>query len=414
MKSPSAPLAVCLTAAVLLGIGGYAAYRKFAALPEEVRQGEERSGVPVDRERMKMRHEELKRSLLAEFPSLQLEKRSVPDAENGFLQIQRLGKHPESYQFESGLLDGLSNCVKSRDSGKVREFLTKYPAFIAEAERIAALPSQSSMLPHQDYNGYFEAGSANALHDVLLLRARLAAESGDEFAALDATRKAMRIRNHLHDVEAPSLLTETVAIMLDISRMEWVTDGILPKLGSKADLGAWRKIMGGEDNPPSRFATVIRGEWHTSADHMFLPHVLLDHHQGNLSDPDETARVWSARAAWRIAELEKKPAIGFRDLNGSEGKPGSEALSKQGRAIVDNIDAGGASWSKGIIRALVISAQRDAVMDVLMSERDGRAIPELVDPVSGLPFRFDASTRMIHAPTWKGAPEDLPPLKLPW
>ncbi len=414
MKSPSAPLAVCLTGAVLLGIGGYAAYRKFGAFPADARQGEEESGAPLDRGRMKMRLEELKRSLLAEFPNLQVEKRSVPDAENGFLQIQRLGKHPESYQFEPGLLDGLADCVSSRDSGKTREFLTRYPAFVAEAERIAALPSRSSMLPHKDYNGYFEAGSANALHDVLLLRAGLAAETGDEFAALDAARQAMRIRNHLHDVEAPSLLTETVAIMLDMSRMEWVTDGILPKLGSKADLGAWRKIMGGEDNPPARFATVLRGEWHTSADHMFLPHVLLDHHQGNLSDPDETARVWSARAAWRVAELEKKPALGFHDLDGSAGKPGSEALSEQGRKIVDDIDAGGASWNKGIIRAVVISAQRRAVMDVLMHERDGSAIPELLDPVSGLPFRFDASTRMIHAPAWDGAPVDVPPLKLPW
>jgi hypothetical protein len=53
-------------------------------------------------------------------------------------------------------------------------------------------------------------------------------------------------------------------------------------------------------------------------------------------------------------------------------------------------------------------------MDVLIHEREGRAIPELIDPVSGLPFRFDPSTRMIHAPLWEGAPEDVPPLKLPW
>ena len=312
------------------------------------------------------------------------------------------------------MFDELSNCVNSRDFGKAGAFLMKYPAFVSEAKRIASLPSRSSTLPGEDYNGYFEAGSVKALHDVFLLQAGLAAESGKESAALEAARHAMQIRNHVHDVEAPSFLIETVVMLMDLGRMAWVTDVILPKLGSKADLSVWREMMGGETHVPARLAKVSRGEWHTSADHLFLPQILMDHHNGNLEDPDETARVWSARSAWRIAELEKKPAVGFRDLDGSGAKPDSGPLSEEGRAIVDNIDSGVSPWNKGMLRIVVIAAQRRAMMDALIHERDGRAIPELVDPVSGLPFRFDAAARMIHAPEWEGAPEDVPPLRLPW
>jgi hypothetical protein len=48
------------------------------------------------------------------------------------------------------------------------------------------------------------------------------------------------------------------------------------------------------------------------------------------------------------------------------------------------------------------------VVDALILERDSKAIPELIEPANGLPFRFDSSTRMLHAP------EDAPLLKLPW
>ena len=112
---------------------------------------------------MKMRQAEMKRRLLVEFPELRIEERSVPDEENGFLQIHRLGKHPESYQFEPGMLDELSDCVNSWDSEKSREFLAKYPAFVTEAERIASLFSQSSTLSRKDYNGFYEARPAKSL-----------------------------------------------------------------------------------------------------------------------------------------------------------------------------------------------------------------------------------------------------------
>lgn len=246
------------------------------------------------------------------------------------------------------------------------------------------------------------------------MQARLAAESGNEPASLEAERHAMQIRNHLHDVEAPSFLTETVVILMDLGRMKLVADVILPKLGSESDLSAWQKLMGGEANAPARLAVVSRGEWHTSADHLFLPIVLADHHQGNLEDPEETARVWSAGVARYVAELESKPATGFRDLNGSGLKPGSDSLSKESLAFVDACDIGQSSWNKGMLRAVVIAAQHHALMDRLIHEREGKTIPELIDPASGLPFRFDSSTRTIHAPEWKGAPEDVPPLKLPW
>jgi hypothetical protein len=426
MKSSPASFVVSLIVISLLGIGGYAAFRKAQSAPEEIRLSKgffgalfyrDHNETPVsesDRKRMEIRHEELKRNLLAEYPILRINQRLVPNEENGFLQIHQLGKDAEFRQWEPGLLEKLSDCMHIWDSDKARAVLTKYPAFIEKAKRIASLPSRSSTLLREDYNGFFEARSAKALHDVFLLQARLEAETGNESSALEATRNAMQIRNHIHDVEAPSFLTETVVTLLDLSRMEWVTDVILPKLGSKVDLGAWMEMMVGEAHVPARLAMVSRGEWHTSADYMFLPQILMDHHNGKLEDPDETARVWSARTAWRVAGLENKPAVGFRDLNRSDGKPDSDSLSKEGRAIIDDIDSGMLPWNKSILRAAVIVAQRRAMMDLLIHERDRRAIPELLDPVSGLPFRFDPFKRMLHAPKWEGAPGDVPPLKLPW
>lgn len=426
MKAPSVPFALTLFGIGLLGLGGYGAFRKVQSAPEGVRlqQGfigalfhhgrKEKPVTPADRLRMKMRQVELKQRMLAEFPQLRIEERSVAEEKNGFLQIHRLGKHPGAYQWEPRLLDELSDCVNSWNPAKARAFLAKYPAFVAEAKRIALLPAQSSTLSAEDYTGFFEARSAKSLHDVFLLQARMAAESGDEPAALESARHAMQIRDHLHDLEAPSFLTETVVILMDLGRMKWVTDVILPKLGSTVNLAAWRELMGGENHAPARLVKVVRGEWHTSADHLFLPIALADHHHGNLEDPEETAHVWSARTARRIAELESKPAIGFRDLNGSGGKSDSAALSKEGKEIVDVLDSGQPPWNKAVVRAAVIAAQHRAMLDLLNHERDGRPIPEMLDPVSGQPFRFDASTRMIHAPEWDGAPEDVAPVQLPW
>jgi len=39
---------------------------------------------------------------------------------------------------------------------------------------------------------------------------------------------------------------------------------------------------------------------------------------------------------------------------------------------------------------------------------------DTIDPISGLPFRFDPATRTIITPEWDGAPVDVSPLKLPW
>ena len=368
----------------------------------------------ADREEMNKRQEQLKRQLLEEFPILMIREQPVPDDQNGFLQIMRFGKNPGYYQMEEEVVKELSACLEPWDSAKVRAFLEKHPGFAAEAARIAALPAQSSTVSAEDYSGFIRVSTVIALHNVFLLNARLAAESGNEAAALDAARHALQIKSHLSEVEEPSLLAAFAVILMDRERMKWVTDTILPRIGPKADLAAWRVVIGDEINMPARMAKVIRGEWNTTLDHMFLPCTFLEHHNGNLKDPEETARVWSGRMARWIAKLEGTPAVGFHDLSPPDESHQSDALSKEGKEIVDTTVGGAPVWSKGFVRSVVLSAQNRALIDRLIHERDGSPVPDTIDPASGLPFRFDPATRTIIAPEWDGAPENVPPLKLPW
>lgn len=422
MKSSLLPLVVCI---IVFGGGAFAVLHKINSAPEEVREEEgwlgallhreykEKPITEADRQRMDQRLVEMKQSLLEEFPILKIEERPVPDEENGFLQILKLDKHPLAAEWEaSGMWYEISYCMHEWDPEISKAFPKKYPSFIAEAKRIASLRSQSSTLTYDSNIDWgVHAKSAKGLHDLCMMQARMAAESGNESAALEAASDAMQIRNHLHDVETPTLLTETVVIVMDMDRMKWIVETLLPTLKASSDLGAWRELMGGEKHQPERLAEVIRGEWHSL---MALESLLLENHHGYLDDPMETAQILSEQIGRWIAELEKKPSVGFRDFDGLEPVPDASSLSSGGQKMVNLWGSDPGKWFDGMLSSSVITAQFQAVLDILIHEREGRTIPEMIEPVSGLPFRFDESTRTLHAPEWDGAPENTPPVKLPW
>ena len=357
----------------------------------------------------------LKDKLAAEFPALHVTSRPVPDDANGFLLLHQLSGSsgfPLSEEFKQ---------ILSRDAAwdpeAATRCLTESADLVSRIERIASLTTRSSSNMPADYRGFIKARTGKTCCDILLLKARLAAQAGDDPEARRLVAAAGNVGFHYHEVECPSLLSETVAILIDLEVGRVVFKTLLPALGRHADLGRWQATLGKRSYSTADLAQVMRGEWNVSAEHLSLPLMLAEESDHRLPDAEAVARVG---ASWFNRCVTRLPAGSLADVDRAF-QPAADVshLSKEGREWAYDYSAGSLSWAKGYVRAAAVHAQYLAALELLILERAGATLAATAaaritrDPLSGAAFEFDAAKRVLAAPS-ATAKLEIEPLALPW
>lgn len=278
--------------------------------------------------------EKLIAALKLEYPALDTEERSVPDEENGFLQLFLLGNPPANDS--PNISEGFQKILWGEgvwDADAARQALLENAELVEKIERIAAMTERSSMLP--EYHGFVGARAGKYGAEIMMLKAQLAAESGDESEALRLVQGAFNICSHYSDLETGSLLCETIAILIDLNIRGAITKTILPALGSTADPEAWKRLMPASRHTPADFADVMRGEWETCARHMLFPMILDPRNREAPSDGEALARAFSADRSSQVTDLRTMNFQQFQKFEENEWVRFYKDLSKESRNMAD-------------------------------------------------------------------------------
>ena len=342
-----------------------------------------------------------KRKLLGEFPALAMESKPVPEAENGFLMLHKfsgfpLGRGPMVGPNLRGFLEGRTEW----NAEAAKAALAEHPVEVARVEEIAAMPTRSSSGMPDDYIGFIGARTGKFCADVLLLKARLAAEAKDETEALRLVAATRNLVRHYREIEQPSLLTETVAILIDLSVTDCAFKHLLPDLGPAADLSRWKEALVTRGYTPADFAHIMRGEWNIIAEFYLIPLVL----QHKPSDGEKLLSVYSNNFDSLVNAL---PGMSWDEFSGGgcgSLQEGFSDLSDKSREIADLMSIGCEAWTKGYTRAASKLAMHQAAMDLMILEKSGEKLEAttvekiIVEPISGTRFAFNPGTRILSAP----------------
>jgi hypothetical protein len=346
--------------------------------------------------------EKLIAALKAEYPALASEERSVPDEENGFLQLFLLGEQTYESTEVSERLKRILNGDDEWDEEAAREALAENAALVEKIERIAAMKERSSSPP--EYWGFIDARAGKYGTEILLLKARLAAGAGDENEALRLVRGAINIGNHYHDLETGSLLCETVAILVDLSIRSAIMKTILPTLGSAANPEAWKASMPALQYSSANLAKVLRGEWETSARHLLFPMILDPSNRDAANDGEALARAFAADYSDLVTEVKTIDFQQLQHLGDRDSEKFYAALSSESREFHSDLSIGVSAWTKGYKRAATVVTQHEVAINLMVLEESGILLGTSsasrfnADPVSGKPFIFDPATRTLTAP----------------
>ena len=345
---------------------------------------------------------------LAEFPALKATERPVPAEENGFLLL---------YQFGSALTisEEFKKILADRDwwdAETAKRCLAEHAEVVGKIEHIAALTTHSSANMPADYMGFINARPGIQGCQILLLKARLAAEAGDETETLRLVSAAGNLGSHYQDIEVPSFLSETVAILIDRSIEDLSFQTLLPALGKTANPDRWKSILGRKIYSGAELAKMMRGEWNIGADFMEFPLLAVSGKNCEMPDAEETSHCFSSIYSQCASDL---PSRSLADLMHYKivCPGGASRLSEEGRGIIDLISIGPGSWFQGYVQAAAVHEQHQAALDLLILEKAGATLTPADtnritrEPVSGSPFVFDAASRKLSAP-------EMDPLTLPW
>lgn len=428
---PSRGLILCLAPMLLISGAGAWAWTKandapfrerangdFIALVKRKRDSltEEKYDSPAARKALREGCAAMKAKMLLEHPGLQMEARPVPTEENGFRALHKLAAYPKGMgpDFES-LRVLLDDSSLAWDPERAKAALAANADWVELAEKIAAMTSRSSTDMPSDYNGFFSARAAKNLGDTLMLKARLAAGAGDAGEALRLTNATRNLASHLHEVEQPTLLGETVRILVDLGVVAKAFDQLFPKLGPEADLNAWKSALAFTNYNPADFAHVMRGEWHVTAEYYLYPAILRQ----KPSDGEALARVHAVNFEQFVGDLQGMSWPQFASQGCGNLTVDVSGLSAKSREIIGTFQVGSSAWNKGYLRAVSVGAIHEAAIDLLILEQSGETLSEgsvvklKPDPVSEKGYRFDPASRTLFPPAEIGG-DNVSPVKLPW
>lgn len=427
-RRPSSSFLVCVAVAVILGGIGFWFLWKLKEFP--VNQWRHLSFSQIlhgkteytseEQAAARKRAEELRQELLATYPTLAPQEHPVPDERNGFRLLIELaddmdkGKTPMTF--------ALGERVKSNfpwDPVAMRAALAENGELIARIESIAALPERSSVGLPERFDISISSGEVKACGDILMAKARLAAEAKDEAEALRLTTAALNLASHLDQVERPTFLNALIGMLTDQNVNRAVITDLLPALGQDADLSKWRTALTFRPTySADHCAHIVRGEWNVTFSHFYLPMLLAPGANGNPKDGEAFAHAHAEQFDFIIRSLKgRKPTV----LLAIPTPPAPKAkLSRESRNLLDVSFDAFTTWIRGYARAASVRAMTLAALDLLAMEKSGTTLTKdsiskvTPEPLTGQTFLYDPATRTLTTPTTFPGDTKVKPLKLPW
>ena len=428
MKRPSSSFLVCVAVAIVFGGIGFWFLSKLRAFPmqqwrsltfSEILRGQP-GYTPEQKAANRKRVEELKRKMLTEFPSLVIHEKPVPDERNGFRQLYDLTE--EMDQTESLVTPALREQLDRSspwDPEAMRAALAENAELIARIESIAALPDRSSANMPKSYSGYYPSEQLKACVDILLAKARLAAEAKDETEALRMVTATRTLISHQMLVEAPTFFGSVSASLIDLQVQDATFEKLLPALGRDADFPKWRAVFSlRPDQATDDFARMLRGEWNLTMN-LFLSAAIVEWDtKGSPQKTDAGIRALASQYAYWIHQLPGKGPSVLLSLP-TPPSPGSRFPSEL-REIIDSTRVGSEGMAKGYARIACLRVMTLAALDLLILEKSGTTLTTdsasqvAPEPLTGDAFFYDPITRILTMnPTF---PSDMAvkSLVLPW
>lgn len=338
--------------------------------------------------------------IIREFPELDVKMNGIPPERNGFLALLGLcGDARVKALVASKLPERCGAAPVDFDAAAIAAELEKHSEIGKEIERVASMPERSSADLPRDYMGMLPGREVKCMAEYLILKSRLAAETGDADEAFRMMALAVNLQDHYAKVELPSFLSETVAILQGFSVRKAVIEHILPELGKKDDLGKWRILLTPSESPSARYAKVLVGEWHWFSG-WGARLVFVRDSAGAMPDPEALYREYGSRTAANAKVLPTYSVKELLDKGTLVFKAPASGLSKEAIGFLSVIEPGSESWGEGFARAQVSFVQFDATMDLLIREQGGEDLSALsktyvLNPVTGDPFIFDPATRTV-------------------
>lgn len=333
--------------------------------------------------------------LLARHPEMAVTYKDVPDAENGFLKLlDFMDRYQDGYMLPDDIkkiIDGSNLWDPTRLAG----WLEENRELMDEITAIGLLPGQSVKGIDFDRYKFVNARIPNQASQLLLSQARLAMEKGDQASALTSVRAVAGLANHMDGVETPSMLFETVSILLRLKNWKFATENLLSGEDATAsDLATWREALEVGTAAPADLAHVFRGEWHIMARGYLLPQMLEGKSEFSGKDveiPDPDALVESHLSGYADA-ISKMRASSLSGLTGLSMNPPTSHLSPESTELMGILSTGANAWNKGWIKGQCEGALMEAAFAAAMGEEI------LMEPLTGKPFVFDPEAGTLAMP----------------
>ncbi|WP_035601790.1 hypothetical protein [Haloferula sp. BvORR071] len=378
---------------------------------------DERRNKPARSEREINRlAEQWYQQILAKHPELAVSFKDVPDAQNGFLKFLEFTERHGKYGSDGlPMPEEISAMVSGKspwDAAIMAKWLEENRGLIDEIMAIGLLPLQSAKGIEMERIKFFSARLPNECSKLLLAQAHLAMERGDEAGALQSTRAALGLADHMDRMELPSLLSETVSILIRQNTRKAILDHLLASEGGPAsDLQAWQDLLAGNPETPADLARVFLGEWNHTARSFLLPALLGDPTnlpgvKTGISDPDAVVEAHIRYFTGLMSQMRSSDLGGLAAL--SAVPPDKTGISEDGASLLDILFVGSSAWSKGWTRA-----QTDAaIAQAAFLAAAGGEIPN--EPYTGKPFVIDREAGTVSVPRdpWFES-MNYPPMKIP-
>jgi hypothetical protein len=338
--------------------------------------------------------------VLARNPGLQPEWKQVPDAENGFLQLLTFAeRHGDSGEERLGLPEELSSIINGStdwDHEAAAAALADHQDLIAEITGIGLLPDQSAAKVSIDRYWFIGYRFYKECCDLLLADARVAAESGDTGRTVERVRATLGIAEHLSGIETPSLISETVAILVRLDVDGQVVQHILPTLDLDAGaIAEWGAVLKRRQPQPSDFAQLLRGDAYVAIGGLAIPLLVGNRDEltkKEIPDPDAFLDAVVSGMLDRVARIETATLIDMEDALAPAYLEAPAGLSPGAQEAYDAFQVGAGAWSRGWIRAASINVRTQAALAIMADQEPP------VELITGLPFVFDPDTRTLAHP----------------
>lgn len=349
---------------------------------------------------VRVRHQEYQ----DKHPDLAPEYRNVPDERNGYLHFIQLAKdHQTAMPLD---LQMMLSGQTGWDRTAMEEWAEANRALAERILRVAELPDRSAS--GIDSSEFSKCRLSGELGTILCAYSKLAWDSGNTEEALRLMRGVTNLGRHVAGIEDPSFLHGVVAASYRTTANHLFVQHVLPGLqGDPIALMAWRDALKSDTTPAEELGRMLIGEWNFRLQNDLIPRQLGYQSSPEevfpVSDPDELVASQADLTRSLAADL-RKADPGRLHLSAKAWEPAKNELSNVSAREMDSMR----SMHKNLLDAFAVTETRFSLRDAAIAISLGQEPP--ADPVSGLPFVWNPETRTLSAPQPDSGVE---PVKVP-